>query len=208
MLVNSCYVSKQFKKPRDNSYSKKSSTNSDIQSESEDNFDTGPLYRVDSRYINMNKTPDIYLRDWGCSSVLIVDDSPFNILILHEIFEKLIPIEISRYAIDGSPKFTIDEATNGLQAVNKVKESLKKSCWRGYEVIFMDLNMPVMDGATATNYIVKMQEDNLVSKELRVIALTAYDSPEHKELWMNSGMKGFLNKPVCIDSIIKVLNSI
>jgi CheY-like chemotaxis protein len=46
----------------------------------------------------------------------------------------------------------------------------------------MDLNMPVMDGATATNYIVKMQEDNLVSKELRVIALTAYDSPEHKAL--------------------------
>jgi hypothetical protein len=63
MLIHSCYVSKQFKKPRDNSYSKKSSKTSDIRSESEDNDDTGPLLRFDSTYVNMNKTPDIYLRD-------------------------------------------------------------------------------------------------------------------------------------------------
>lgn len=206
MLVNSCYVSRQIKRPRDSSVSAASNKNNQVESEPKESDDVQSQKKSESSQIDNYVIPEIYLRKWGCSSVLIVDDSAFNILILHEIFEKLIPPELSKNAAAGSPKFTIDEATNGLQAVEKVKSSRKKFWWRGYEVIFMDLNMPVMDGATATTNIVRMQKAGLVCKELKVVALTAYDSPEHKTLWMNSGMKEFLNKPVSIDNIMRVLS--
>jgi len=46
----------------------------------------------------------------------------------------------------------------------------------------MDLNMPVMDGATASKHIIELQNDKMISSTLKIIALTAYDSPEYKKL--------------------------
>jgi CheY-like chemotaxis protein len=44
----------------------------------------------------------------------------------------------------------------------------------------MDINMPVMDGATSAHKIVKLQKDLIIPDSLKVIACTAYDSPEDK----------------------------
>ena len=66
-----------------------------------------------------------YFRTCGCSSVLIVDDSPFNLLILKEIFKKIL---VSQHkGEEGSPMIKIDEASNGLKALNMVKESQSKT---------------------------------------------------------------------------------
>jgi CheY-like chemotaxis protein len=57
---------------------------------------------------------------------LVVDDSPFNLLILHEIFGKVIPPKLGRDADVGEPQVLVDDAANGLQAFNKVKETAKR----------------------------------------------------------------------------------
>ena len=210
-LINPWYPSKELKQPKgkisplkhDKSPAKASRNNNQERSSinSQKSSDSG------LELWNTVRIPEKLLRDWGCASILIVDDSPFNILILHEIFNKITPPEFGRWAEENDPRLLIDEATNGLQAVNKVKETISKSWWRGYEIVLMDLNMPVMDGATAAKNIVQLQKDEWINSELRVVALTAYDSPEHKSLCFASGMTGFMNKPVSILDIVNVLQS-
>ena len=87
------------------------------------------------------------------SDILIVDDNAFNIVTLQTMIE------------GGKLKLTSDKAMNGEQAVNKVKERLEldkhDTCVcdrkRGmYKIIFMDCNMPVMDGFQATTEIRKI----------------------------------------------------
>jgi len=68
-----------------------------------------------------------YFRNCGCSSILIVDDSPFNLLILKEIFKKIFVFPQINQTDEGSPKINIDEATNGLKALNMVKDSINKT---------------------------------------------------------------------------------
>ncbi|CAI2360263.1 unnamed protein product [Moneuplotes crassus] len=103
-----------------------------------------------------------------------------------------------------SPQIKIDEASNGLRALDMVKESQSKTCCNGYEVVLMDLSMPVMDGATSACKIARLQQQGLVYQGLRVVPLTAYDSTEYKELCKKAGMSGFLNKPICQKSISNV----
>ena len=71
----------------------------------------------------------------------------------------------------------------------------------------MDLNMPVMDGATSAKHITQLQRSNTLSESLTIVPLTAYDSPEHKKLCAESGMIGFMNKPVSMSNIINVIES-
>jgi hypothetical protein len=67
-----------------------------------------------------------FLRQCGCASILIVDDSPFNLFVLQEIFYKITSNVSDEYFESNGGEFKIDEATNGLHAVNKVKESMNK----------------------------------------------------------------------------------
>ena len=64
-----------------------------------------------------------------------------------------------------------------------------------------------MDGPTASGHIVQLQLENKINPNLKIIAVTAYDSPEHKAMWSTSGMKGFLNKPISIQDIKYSLTS-
>ena len=45
----------------------------------------------------------------------------------------------------------------------------------------MDLSMPIMDGPTSARHIVQLQKEKKVGKHLKIVAVTAYDSPEHKD---------------------------
>lgn len=211
-LVNECYASKSIKRPEEvkrvsspipENVSCKPTIVQNMTKDRKQVRGTRELDKTSKVEESLKKNN--FLRTWGCASILVVDDSPFNILILHEIFGKVIPPHLGRDAQAGEPCVLIDDAANGLQAFKKVKETAQRDWWRGYEVVLMDLNMPVMDGATSAQNIVNLQEDGVIPKSLKVIALTAYDSPEFKTMWAQAGMKGFLNKPVSIEHIEKVL---
>lgn len=89
-------------------------------------------------------------------------------------------------------------AKNGIQVLNKMDK-------QDFDVILMDIQMPGMDGLTATKLI---RAHYAPEKQPKIIALTAETSMEGKERFLSAGMNGMLTKPVDIDELVAVLNKI
>lgn len=100
--------------------------------------------------------------------VLLVEDNLINVMVGKQILEK--------------EKLQVDVANNGAIAVEKLKEN-------NYDVVLMDLQMPVMDGYTAAIEIRKF------NKEIPILALSASVFMEVKDKINESGMDGFIFKP-------------
>ena len=113
-----------------------------------------------------------------------------------------------------------DKAMNGQEAVEMVKqrieENMRSSCICNqetprlpYRVIFMDCNMPVMDGFQATIEIRKMLSTiNIDKKACLIAAVTAYTTDNFKQKCFDSGMNLYFTKPVCAIQIKNVLKSL
>jgi signal transduction histidine kinase/CheY-like chemotaxis protein len=100
--------------------------------------------------------------------VLLVEDNLINVMVGKQILEKA--------------KLTVEVANNGLIAVNMVKEN-------DYDIILMDIQMPIMDGYTATKEIRKF------NKNIPVLALSASVFMEVRDKINECGMSGFIFKP-------------
>ena len=100
--------------------------------------------------------------------VLLVEDNLINVMVGQQILEKA--------------KLIVDVANDGMSAVEKIKE-------KDYDVVLMDIQMPVMDGYIATKEIRKF------NKELPILALSASVFMEVKDKISASGMNGFIFKP-------------
>ena len=108
--------------------------------------------------------------------VLIVEDNELN----REITSELLKDE----------GFLIEEATNGVEAIDKVIHS--KSGY--FDLILMDIQMPVMDGDKATREIRRMKESALAG--IPIVALTANTFEEDKKKCFAAGMNGHIEKPI------------
>ena len=86
-------------------------------------------------------------------------------------------------------------ASSGKEALNKVKE-------KSFDLIFMDIRMPEMDGYTVTRAIRKMEN----VKQPIIYAFTANAFEEDRESAKEAGMEGFLSKPVRIKNFESILN--
>ena len=100
--------------------------------------------------------------------ILLVEDNVINVMVGKQILEKA--------------KLHINVANDGLTAVNMVKEN-------NYDVVLMDIQMPIMDGYTAAIEIRKF------NKEIPILALSASVFMEAKDKIKESGMNGFIFKP-------------
>jgi len=89
-----------------------------------------------------------------------------------------------------------DIARNGLEAVEKVRS-------QDYDVVFMDIQMPVMDGLEATHAIRSLDKAGV--DKLPILAMTALAMKDDREKIMNAGMNGHITKPIDIDELISVL---
>lgn len=72
---------------------------------------------------------------------------------------------------------------------------------KDYDIVFMDMQMPEMDGLEATRRIRRMA----LERQPRIIALTANASPADRERCFESGMDGFLAKPLRLEDFREVL---
>ncbi len=117
---------------------------------------------------------NIGLSEEGGRKILLVEDSPDNQVLMRAYFKNL--------------PYILDIAENGQVALERFRNS-------SYDLILMDIQMPVMDGHTATKEIRKYEaEKNL--PQTPVIALTAYALREEMEKCMEYGCNAHLSKPI------------
>ncbi|WP_426478686.1 response regulator [Chryseobacterium sp. CBSDS_008] len=114
--------------------------------------------------------------------VLLVDDNPVNMVLNHKMMRSLIP------------DVQLTEATDGLQAWEQCKEKI-------FDIILMDVQMPVMDGIEATKQIRLLPEYSHVP----IIGVTAGNVLGEKEKCLNSGMNDFLPKPLRQADLLEML---
>lgn len=121
---------------------------------------------------------------------------PSNLRILlaedNEVNQHLMMRILSRIGYDATL------AKNGIQVLNKMDK-------QDYDVILMDIQMPAMDGLTATKLI---RAHYAPDKQPKIIALTAETSMEGREKFLAAGMNGMLTKPVDIDDLVAVLGKL
>jgi len=115
--------------------------------------------------------------------ILLVEDNPDNRLLIKAFLKKL-PIEI-------------DEAENGQIAVNRFKNNK-------YDVVLMDMQMPVMDGYTATKTIRKWEEKE-DKESTSILALTAYAMKEDRDKTLKAGCSDYLTKPIKKDKLFEAI---
>ena len=87
-------------------------------------------------------------------------------------------------------------------ALSKLKTSMPGY----YDVILMDIQMPVMDGYEATKQIRALEDPKLSG--IRILAMTANAFDEDKKKALECGMDGFLTKPIVIEDLIKAIQKL
>lgn len=117
--------------------------------------------------------------NWSHLNILIVDDNQINLHLAKSILENW--------------SIQISSATNGLEAVTLCNEMK-------FDLIFMDLHMPEMDGIDAT---LSIRSKSQLNSETAILALTANAMPEEKEKIRKSGMNDILIKPVTEQQIFE-----
>ncbi|MCX5813797.1 MAG: response regulator [Proteobacteria bacterium] len=121
-----------------------------------------------------------YIHD---QKILLVDDESFNLKIL----EKHLTY----------PKFILDCAENGRDAYEKHRESI-------YDVIFMDVEMPVMNGIEAVRAIREWEESEKI-RPVPVIALSGHDDDAAKQRCAEAGFTGYLIKPAKREDLLRIV---
>jgi CheY-like chemotaxis protein len=109
--------------------------------------------------------------------ILVVEDEPVNITILKHMLK--------------GKAHTILTAANGSEALVLHGQKL-------FDVIIMDIQMPIMDGIEAT---VRIREKEGLSRHTPIIALTAYALPRDREKLLTYGMDEYISKPIKMEEL-------
>ena len=117
--------------------------------------------------------------------ILIVEDNPANRLLVGKILDQVGFIA------------EVDEAVNGLEAVKLVSKS-------PYDLIFMDLQMPTMDGYEAMR---KIRANGAIIQP-RIIVISANVQPEDVSNSYSAGADGFLPKPIDREAMVDIINAL
>ena len=117
-------------------------------------------------------------------SILLAEDNKVNALIAITMLESL--------------NMKVSHVTTGKQA-------LKAMRMQPYQLVLMDINMPEMDGYTATRYIRKWEKDGVLKQHTPVIAMTANALQGDRERCLSMGMDDYIPKPVKQQDLLKIV---
>nr|NJM01362.1 response regulator [Desulfobacula sp.] len=120
------------------------------------------------------------------ASILLVEDNPVS--------QKMTQLMLSKAG------YMIDLAPDGQAAVKKYTAKPE-----AYDLIFMDINMPIMDGFQATREIRSFEEKNTSIPKIPILALTANVLDDFKHKCIEAGMDGFLTKPIKRDLFFQAI---
>ncbi|MCI9339511.1 MAG: response regulator [Dorea sp.] len=126
--------------------------------------------------------------DFTGKRILVVEDNELNREIAVEVLEE--------------SGFKTEEAQDGSIAVEKVRASVPGY----YDLVLMDIQMPVMDGYEASRAIRALEDVRLAS--VPIVAMTANAFEEDKQAALDAGMNGHLAKPFDVDELFEMLASV
>lgn len=130
--------------------------------------------------------PNIQYRLSGMR-LLLVEDNPTNQQIALELLE-----------MEGAD---VDVANNGLEAIESLEHHLDVFQHCGYDAILMDLQMPVMDGLSATRVI----REKLQLTKIPIIAMTANAMSSDRDACISAGMNDHIGKPFDITQLVNLI---
>jgi PAS domain S-box-containing protein len=135
-----------------------------------------------------NEITDLQFYEIGQSfNILLAEDNIINQKVARMTLEKM--------------GHKVDIAENGEVAVEKYLAN-------EYDLILMDIQMPIMNGIDATRQIRKIEEAINKSKGIRIVAMTANVMKQDKEEYLASGMDDFVSKPFKINELANILGKI
>lgn len=118
-------------------------------------------------------------------TILVAEDNPIN--------QKVAVLTLRQLGL------ACDVAKNGLEALEMYKENR-------YDIILMDMQMPVLDGLNASQKIRSFENNENIENSTYIIALTANASSEDKQTCLDAGMDNFISKPFKKDGLMDVLS--
>ena len=116
-------------------------------------------------------------------SILVAEDNKINQIIAKKIFSKL--------------GYQVTLANDGKAALDAVQQA-------NFDVIFMDMQMPVMDGVQATTEIISLKPD----EHPQIVAMTANVLEEDQQKCFDAGMVGFIAKPINVGELVTIIKEI
>lgn len=121
----------------------------------------------------------------GEHHILVCEDNLLNC----EILEMLLAEKL----------FIVDKAQNGAEAVKRFQESAIGY----YDLILMDILMPVMDGITATKLIRGLERQD--AAQVVIVAMTANAFSEDVQMSLKAGMNAHLSKPIVVQTLMETV---
>jgi CheY-like chemotaxis protein len=116
-------------------------------------------------------------------TLLLAEDNAFNQKVAATMLKKL--------------GFEVEVAKNGQETVDKIAANAD------FGLVFMDCEMPVMDGYQATQNIRELEKTT--GKHVPIIAMTAHSSPEDRQQCIDCGMDDYISKPFKIDALKEIV---
>ena len=113
--------------------------------------------------------------------VLLVEDNEFNRMVAEDTLKEIVP------------GIRVDIAVNGQEAVDRLQKEM-------YDVVLMDVLMPVLDGLAATKIIRNSLPEP--ARNVKIIAMTANVLQEDVQEYYSAGMNGFVSKPFQVDELL------
>ncbi len=128
------------------------------------------------------------VKDFTGKRILLVEDNDFN-------------REIARYVLEGMG-FSIEEAINGVECLDKLTAAPA-----GYfDIVLMDIQMPIMDGYKTTEEIRRHQDSAIAG--IPIVAMTANAFDEDRKKCLSVGMNGHIPKPIDTELLLTTLSDL
>ncbi|MCW7491939.1 MASE1 domain-containing protein [Leptospira sp. 2 VSF19] len=146
-----------------------------------------PFQRTDQREENLGNVNTMFVSSEKKFHILIADDNLLNQKFMVKIFQK--------------EKMNVSIASNGLEVIRLLDESLPHLDHR-FDMILMDIQMPVLDGLEATKLIRKRNDSY---RNIPIIAITANSMESQLNEYLENGMNDCVKKPIILSELLSTI---